>query len=98
MSVVSDECGTRQLLKARLVGSRLLRAPRNFTRRLDDWLAAVEEDELEIEVALNATQHVVADDVAVAEVEERLLLGTDHRRANAPILHGAAVVELARIV
>ena len=66
--------------------------PRSLTRRLDNGLATVEQDHLEIEVPLHAAQDVVADDVAVAEVEQRLALGANHRGANTPIFHGATLV------
>ena len=73
-------------------------AQRHLACRLNDRLTAAEENQLEIEVALNAAHHVVADDVAIAEVEERPALGVDHRRSNPAILRGAVVVESAGLV
>ena len=65
---------------------------------LDHGLAALEENQLQVQIALNATHHVVADDIAVAKVEQRLTLAADHRRADAAILGGPSIVERAGIV
>src|SRR5437868_9877394 len=40
----------------------------------NDRLATLEENQLQVQVALDAPHHVVSDDVSVAQVEQRLTL------------------------
>src|SRR2546421_11360177 len=64
----------------------------------NDRLATLEENQLQVQVALDATHHVVSDDVPVAQVEQRLTLSADHRCTHPAILGRSSIVEGAGVV
>ena len=77
---------------------RPVRCGRDFTGCLAHRLARFKEHRLEIEVALNPAHDIVTDHASVAQIDDRILFGAQHRRANAPVLRDSTVVDPARFV
>ena len=71
---------------------------RNFTHGLDHRFARLEEQCLQVEIALNAAHDIVINHAAVAKVEDGFRFGVEHRRTNATILFATAVIDNSCLV
>src|SRR2546423_2287418 len=59
-------------------------------------LAGLQQHGLQIQVPLDPAHHIVANHPAIPQIEDGLLLRREHRRADPPVLLGAAGVDCRR--